>query len=86
MSDLRIPLLLLEGEENMAYRPENNENDYNASQYWKRKQSVKDNKVSGEAPEAKADRDCDAEENFSYGKSGYGGPFGNKGKDIWNDE
>ncbi len=75
----------------MTYRPDE-DSDFNIDAYWKRKQSVKENRVSGEAPLAKADRDCDAEENFSYGKSGYGRPKDKttvnpfKSNTIWEDD
>jgi hypothetical protein len=67
----------------MVYRPEENDkDDYDASEYWKRKQSLKDNKVSGEAPvRTKADRNAEAE-NFSFGK----GPKDPGGKTIWDDD
>jgi hypothetical protein len=67
--------------------------DDNLDAYYKRKQSVKHNQVRGEAePLHDADRDCDAEENYSYGKSGYSKPkekpakgYNPKEHDIWED-
>jgi hypothetical protein len=80
----------------MTYRPENGDNDRddNLDAYYKRKQSVKHNQLRGEAEvRHEADRDCDAEENFSYGKSGYSKPKEKPGKgynpnshSIWDDE
>jgi hypothetical protein len=77
----------------MIYRPENDKDD-NLDAFYKRKQSVKHNQVRGEAEVLHdADRDADAEDNFSYGKSGYSKPKDNAGKGsnpksqtIWDDE
>lgn len=62
----------------MIYRPQQSQGegkseDLNA--YWHRKQGgPKHNRVAPEGKLHGPDRDCDAEENFSYGKTGWPKP------------
>jgi hypothetical protein len=72
----------------MIYRPEDDK-DEDLSAFYTRKQKVKHNQLKGEAEVLHdADRDCDAEDNFSYGKRGYDRPKNKppaKELDIWED-
>jgi hypothetical protein len=71
-----------------------NDSDDSLDAFYKRKQSVKHNQIKGEAEVLHdKDRDCDSEDNYSYGKSGYSKPKEKpaKGYDptshtIWDDE
>jgi hypothetical protein len=59
---------------------------YNAEAYWKRKQSAKENRVSGEAPLAAKDKDREAD-NYSFGQKGYSEHMKSpKSSTIWEDE
>lgn len=55
--------------------------EYNEAAYWKRKQSVKENRVSGEAPLAGADRDAESKHYNWKGE----GPKDVKSSTIWED-
>jgi hypothetical protein len=81
----------------MTYRPEHKQGEGKSESldsYYARKQQMKHNQLRGEAEvHHEADRDADAEENFSYGKGGYSKPKEKPGKnynpsshDIWSDE
>ena len=70
----------------MIYRPQNDTDDVNMDAWWKRKQSVKENRVTGEAKAAPADLDAEPKHYPGYkgesGKSRTGKDVG----DIWDDE
>jgi hypothetical protein len=60
--------------------------EYDEQAFWKRKQSAKQNRVSGEAPLAKPDKDCEAD-NYSFGQKGYSDHMKSpKSSTIWDDE
>ena len=56
--------------------------DYNADAFWKRKQSVKKNRVTGEGSEAGPDRDAEQAASNWKGESGKL----DRGNSIWDDE
>lgn len=61
-----------------------NDNDKSLDGYYERKQSMKRNRLGGEAEKAPPDRDAESS-HYSYGQKGYGGPKGG-GSSILDDE
>jgi len=78
LNDLPIPILLIDniGDTMMA-----DDGDYNANAYWKRKQSVKKNRVACEGSEAGTDRDAEQAASNWKGESGKL----DRGESLWDD-